>query len=88
MIKFLLHFNFQMGIGLMNHPGFLGDSAAVEIMTQMELSRGRIQETGEDLRKMEQEQEAFTIQYHECTKLTGNNNVFSKSLLFVISHYI
>lgn len=61
-----------MGIGLMNHSGFLGDSTAAEIMAQLELFRTRTQETAEDLRKMEQEQEAFAIQYHECTKLNGN----------------
>lgn len=62
----------SMGIGLMNHSGFLGDSTAVEIMSQLDLFRSRTQETGEDLRKMEQEQEAFAIQYHECSKLTAH----------------
>lgn len=61
-----------MGIGLMNHSGFLGDTTAAEIMSQLELFRTRTTETGEDLRKMEQEQEAFAIQYHECTKLNAH----------------
>lgn len=42
-----------------------------EIAQQLDYLRRRTQETGEDLRKMEQEQEAFALQYHECTKLNG-----------------
>lgn len=30
-----------------------------------------LQDSGEDLRRMEQEQESFALQYHECTKLNG-----------------
>lgn len=53
-------------------PGLslIPDSNA-EIAQQLEFLRRRTQETGEDLRKMEQEQEAFALQYHECTKLNG-----------------
>lgn len=35
-----------------------------------------MQESGEDLRRMEQEQESFALQYHECTKLNGMKNIF------------
>ncbi|XP_063231375.1 signal transducer and activator of transcription 5B isoform X2 [Bacillus rossius redtenbacheri] len=54
-------------------PGLslLPDSNA-EITQQIEYLRRRTQETGEDLRKMEQEQEAFALQYHECTKLNAH----------------
>lgn len=53
-------------------PGLplIPDSNA-EIAQQLDYLRRRTQETGEDLRKMEQEQEAFALQYHECTKLNG-----------------
>jgi len=53
-------------------PGLplITDSNA-EIAQQLDYLRRRTQETGEDLRKMEQEQEAFALQYHECTKLNG-----------------
>ena len=53
-------------------PGLplISDSNA-EIAQQLDYLRRRTQETGEDLRKMEQEQEAFALQYHECTKLNG-----------------
>ncbi|XP_066996363.1 signal transducer and activator of transcription 5B isoform X2 [Anabrus simplex] len=49
----------------------LPDSSA-EIAQQLDYLRRRTQETGEDLRKMEQEQEAFALQYHECTKLNAH----------------
>ncbi|KAG8033982.1 hypothetical protein G9C98_008463 [Cotesia typhae] len=49
----------------------VGDSVT-EIAQQVEALRRRTQETGEDLRKMEQEQEAFAISYHECTKLNAH----------------
>ncbi|XP_014206630.1 signal transducer and activator of transcription 5B isoform X2 [Copidosoma floridanum] len=63
----------QPGSVLMNMPGsriglMMGDSVA-EIAQQLEALRRRTQETGEDLRKMEQEQESFALAYHECTKL-------------------
>ncbi|XP_066595837.1 signal transducer and activator of transcription 5B [Prorops nasuta] len=60
----------------MNMPGgqiglMVGDAVA-EITQQVESLRRRTQETGEDLRKMEQEQEAFALSYHECTKLNAH----------------
>nr|CAD7568073.1 unnamed protein product [Timema californicum] len=48
--------------------GLLPDSNA-EIAQQLDFLSRHTQETGGDLRKMEQEQEAFALQYHECTKL-------------------
>jgi signal transducer and activator of transcription 5B len=53
-------------VGLM-----IGDAMA-EIAQQLDALRRRTQETGEDLRKMEQEQESFAISYHECTKLNAH----------------
>lgn len=66
----------NLGGTLMNMVGgrvglMVGDSVA-EIAQQVELLRRRTQETGEDLRRMEQEQEAFAISYHECTKLNAH----------------
>lgn len=63
----------NIGGALMNMAGgrvglMVGDAVA-EIAQQVEGLRRRTQETGEDLRRMEQEQEAFAISYHECTKL-------------------
>lgn len=49
----------------------LGDSVA-EISQQLEILRRRTYECGEDLRKLEQEQEAFSLSYHECTKLNAH----------------
>lgn len=37
----------------------------------MESLRQRTKESSNELRLMEQEQEAFAINYHECTKLNG-----------------
>ncbi|XP_050595082.1 signal transducer and activator of transcription 5B isoform X2 [Bombus affinis] len=51
--------------------GLISDAIA-EIAQHVESLRRRTQETGEDLRKMEQEQEAFAISYHECTKLNAH----------------
>ena len=33
--------------------------------------KGLFKDTADDLRRMEQEQEAFALQYHECTKING-----------------
>lgn len=52
--------------------GLLAGDAVAEIAQQLEILRRKTQETGEDLRRMEQEQEAFAISYHECTKLNAH----------------
>lgn len=49
----------------------ISDTVA-EIAQHVESIRCRTQETGQELRKMEQEQEAFAISYHECTKLNAH----------------
>lgn len=59
----------QMGLGMMQQA--IPDITAVEIMQQLELFRSRTQITSEELRKLEQEQESFALQYHECNKLNG-----------------
>lgn len=52
--------------------GLMVGDAVAEIAQQVETLRRRTQETSEDLRKMAQEQEAFAISYHECTKLNAH----------------
>uniref|UniRef100_A0A0V0G7K5 Signal transducer and activator of transcription n=1 Tax=Triatoma dimidiata TaxID=72491 RepID=A0A0V0G7K5_TRIDM len=47
-------------------------SAAAEITQQLDIMRSRTDETAEDLRRMEQEQESFALQYHECTKINAH----------------
>ncbi|KAK9728257.1 STAT protein, protein interaction domain [Popillia japonica] len=59
------------GVGGMPHMMLLS-TMGTEIIQQIEMLRIRTSETGEDLRKMEQEQEAFTIHYHDCTKLNAH----------------
>lgn len=49
-----------------------GATTGAEILHKIELLRRRTQESGEDLRRMEQEQESFALQYHECTKLNAH----------------
>ena len=44
---------------------------AAEIMQKLEMLRRRTTETGNDLRQLEQELEAYALQYHECTKVIG-----------------
>lgn len=66
----------NLGGALMNMTGsrvglMIGDVVA-EIAQEFEVIRRKTQETSEDLRKMEQEQEAFAIAYHECTKLNAH----------------
>ena len=58
-----------------NPVGLLSDSSA-EILQQLEILRQRTQETGEDLRRMEQEQEAFALEYHELSKIQASLNHF------------
>lgn len=64
------------GLGIAPHtdPG-------AEIAQQVEYLRRRTQETGEDLRRMEQEQEAFALQYHECFKLKAQLQHLQTQLL-------
>ena len=44
---------------------------AAEIIQQLEMLRRRTNETNNDLRQLDQELEAFALQYHECTKVIG-----------------
>lgn len=59
------------GEGLTGFPNLSTTNSGAQVLYQLEQLRRRTQETAEDLRRMEQEQEAFAIQYHECTKLNG-----------------
>ena len=54
------------------NPSALLPDASGEILQQLEILRQRTQETSEDLRRMEQEQEAFALEYHELTKIQAN----------------
>ncbi|GLG97418.1 Signal transducer and transcription activator [Gryllus bimaculatus] len=63
--------NVALGHGMGQGLSLVPDSSA-EIAQQLDFLRRRTQETGEDLRKMEQEQESFALQYHECTKLNAH----------------
>ncbi|XP_018340106.1 PREDICTED: signal transducer and activator of transcription 5B [Trachymyrmex septentrionalis] len=49
----------------------IGDTVT-EIAHQVDILRRKTYETGEDLRKIEQEQESFALSYHECTKLNAH----------------
>lgn len=49
----------------------IGD-VVTEIAQQVEILRRKTFESGDDLRKMEQEQEAFALAYHECTKMNAH----------------
>ncbi|GLV38891.1 Signal-transducer and activator of transcription protein at 92E [Carabus blaptoides fortunei] len=53
-------------------PLAVGASTGADILHKLELLRRHTQDSGEDLRRMEQEQESFALQYHECTKLNAH----------------
>ena len=55
-----------MSLGMNCNPSALLPDASGEILRQ------RTQDTSEDLRRMEQEQEAFALEYHELTKIQAN----------------
>ena len=55
-----------------SNPATLLPDGSSEILMQLENLRQRTQDTGEDLRRMEQEQEAFALEYHELTKIQAN----------------
>ncbi|XP_051171360.1 signal transducer and activator of transcription 5B isoform X2 [Leptopilina boulardi] len=54
----------------MADPMMSGDTAT-EIAQQVDALRRQTHETGEELRKMEQELEGFALSYHECTKINA-----------------
>ena len=55
-----------------NRVNLMASDSATEIAQQLESLRCRTQDTGEELRKMRQEQESFAIAYHDCTKLNAH----------------
>lgn len=60
-------------------PGLvLTPDPSTEISHQIECLRRSTQETGDELRKMEQEQESFALQYHECTKVNGMIRIINR----------
>ncbi len=61
-----------MSLGMSSNPAALLPDASGEILQQLDILRQRTQETSEDLRRMEQEQEAFALEYHELTKIQAN----------------
>ena len=60
-----------MMMNIVGDPMMVGD-AATEIAQQVDALRRKTHETGEDLRKIEQELEGFALSYHECTKLNAS----------------
>ncbi|XP_032786524.2 signal transducer and activator of transcription 5B isoform X1 [Daphnia magna] len=62
----------NMSLGMSSNPAALLPDASGEILQQLDILRQRTQETSEDLRRMEQEQEAFALEYHELTKIQAN----------------
>ncbi|XP_030746421.1 signal transducer and activator of transcription 5B-like isoform X3 [Sitophilus oryzae] len=47
-------------------------NSAAEVLHKLDDLRRRTQSTAEDARKLEQDQEAFALQYHECTKVNAH----------------
>ncbi|XP_076056633.1 signal transducer and transcription activator Stat92E isoform X4 [Oratosquilla oratoria] len=65
------HENMVGGGGGMLHPMMITDPCA-EIVQQLDVLRRRTQETADELRGIEQEQEAFALQYHDCAKINAH----------------
>lgn len=42
-----------------------------EIINELDILHRRTRETADILRQLEQEQESFALQYHDCTKING-----------------
>ncbi|CAG9767639.1 unnamed protein product [Ceutorhynchus assimilis] len=53
-------------------PALAMSNSASEVLHKLDDLRRRTQATSEDTRKLEQEQEAFALQYHECTKVNAH----------------
>ncbi|XP_028135421.1 signal transducer and activator of transcription 5B isoform X1 [Diabrotica virgifera virgifera] len=53
-------------------PNLMISNSGAEVLQKVNVLRSRTQSTAEDLRKMEQELEAFALQYHECQKITAH----------------
>ncbi|XP_060516517.1 signal transducer and activator of transcription 5B isoform X2 [Cylas formicarius] len=55
-------------------PALAISHTAAEVLNRLDMLRRNTQHTSETTRKLEQDQEAFALQYHECTKLNANIN--------------
>lgn len=53
-------------------PTLAISNSATEILNRLDALRRMTQATAEDTRKLEQDQEAFALQYHECTKVNAH----------------
>ena len=47
-----------------------------EIVNELDILHRRTRETADILRQLEQEQESFALQYHDCTKINGKCFIF------------
>ncbi|XP_045471331.1 signal transducer and activator of transcription 5B isoform X3 [Harmonia axyridis] len=53
-------------------PGLSMKNSGAETLHKIDILKRRTQDTSTDLRRMEEDQEAFAIQYHECTKINAH----------------
>ncbi|KAK9870367.1 hypothetical protein WA026_007935 [Henosepilachna vigintioctopunctata] len=53
-------------------PGLSMKNSGAETLHKIDILRRRTQDTAADLRRMEEDQEAFHLQYHECTKINAH----------------
>ncbi|KAK3888457.1 hypothetical protein Pcinc_007483 [Petrolisthes cinctipes] len=59
----------MLGVG--STPSLVMEPCA-EIVSELEILKRRTQETQDELRQLEQEQESFALQYHDCAKITAH----------------
>lgn len=65
----------EIPTGLPNIPI---SNVTAEVARQVDVLQRRTEDTAKDLRKLEEDQESFALQYHECTKINGKSLDFLK----------
>lgn len=53
------------------HTASMVMEPCAEIVSELDILHRRTRETADELRQLEQEQESFALQYHDCTKING-----------------
>lgn len=81
------HFMYQMLGGVTQAPSMVIEPCT-EIVNELEILHRRTRETADELRHLEQEQESFALQYHDCTKINGECCTLTKNYWNSLCHVI
>ncbi|XP_050693053.1 signal transducer and activator of transcription 5B-like isoform X3 [Eriocheir sinensis] len=55
-----------------SHTASMVMEPCAEIVSELDILHRRTRETADELRQLEQEQESFALQYHDCTKINAH----------------